>query len=64
MSTIISLNYDTNSHYVFDKQDVISVDLKTKDAEVISATIVFRNGDAQIINNVTNLEDVLNKLLF
>lgn len=64
MSTIISLNYDTNSHYVFDKQDVISVDLKTKDAEVISATIVFRNGDVQIINNVTNLEDVLNKLLF
>lgn len=64
MSTIISLNYDTNSHYVFDKQDVISVDLKTKDAEVISASIVFRNGDVQIINNVTNLEDVLNKLLF
>lgn len=64
MSTIISLKYDVDSYFVFDKQDVISVDLKTKHDEIVSVTIIFRNGDSRVVNNVTNLESVLKQLLF
>lgn len=64
MSTIISLKYDVDSYFVFDKQDVISVDLKTNHDEIVSVTIIFRNGDSRDVNNVTNLESVLKQLLF